>query len=245
MRLALLTILFAFIAAPAFAACTSPDGQESQTRYDFTSHKMFYCNGTNWIESGAPVGAMTNGKWCRGTGTQIVCDQDEPAGGGDNLGNHTATSNLNMGTRKITNLGAPTVNADATTKKYVDDIATAIIDLITGGGGGGGSDRECKTTLTTYNGNLGGLNGADTKCVSEFGAGWQFSRGWSGEAKAALINGPTGTVWYHRFKQPSNQRCNDWTSSAGSPQVGSVLNEDDNTQLQYCASSFPLVCCNF
>ena len=36
----------------AFAACTSPAGAASQTRYDFGLNKMYYCNDTDWIESG-------------------------------------------------------------------------------------------------------------------------------------------------------------------------------------------------
>jgi len=39
----------------------------------------------------------------------------------DNLGNHTATQNLNMNTHKITNVVDPTSNQEAATKKYVDD----------------------------------------------------------------------------------------------------------------------------
>lgn len=34
----------------ARAACSSPAGAESQTRYDFTSHSLLYCNGTSWVK---------------------------------------------------------------------------------------------------------------------------------------------------------------------------------------------------
>ena len=133
-----LPVLLALVlfSAPAAASCTSPDGAESQTRYDFTAHKQYYCNGTNWVESGAPVGAMTNNKWCRGTGTQIVCDQNAPTGSADNLGNHTAAANLAMGNYKISGLGAPTATTDATTKTYVDTAVNARVgkagDTMTG-----------------------------------------------------------------------------------------------------------------
>jgi len=40
---------------------------------------------------------------------------------GDNLGNHTATTILNMNNNKITNLTIPTANNDAATKQYVDN----------------------------------------------------------------------------------------------------------------------------
>ena len=40
---------------------------------------------------------------------------------GDNLGNHTATENLDMANNKIINLIEPTANTDAATKQYVDN----------------------------------------------------------------------------------------------------------------------------
>jgi hypothetical protein len=43
----------------AFALCSSPSGAESQTRYDFTGHKMYYCDGTNWVEGGGSAASMT------------------------------------------------------------------------------------------------------------------------------------------------------------------------------------------
>lgn len=81
----------------AFAACTSPAGAASQTRYDFGLNKMYYCNDTDWIESGggsssvsiidqyvlsgvlvSPVViSMTNNKWP----DYIVC-QDTAANNG-------------------------------------------------------------------------------------------------------------------------------------------------------------------
>ena len=42
---------------------------------------------------------------------------------GDNLGNHTATTDLNMSDHKITNLTIPTANGDAASKLYVDSNA--------------------------------------------------------------------------------------------------------------------------
>ncbi len=109
----------------AYAACTSPPGQASQTRYDSAQNKMYYCNNSTWVDMGggaagfsnpattslnmngntitnlaapsaaadaAPrsyvdgkFGALTVNKLCRGTGTQIVCDQNPAAGDGDTL----------------------------------------------------------------------------------------------------------------------------------------------------------------
>ena len=40
---------------------------------------------------------------------------------GDNLGNHTATTNLNLNSNKVINLTTPSADYDASTKKYVDD----------------------------------------------------------------------------------------------------------------------------
>ncbi len=45
--------LAAFVNGSAFAACTSPAGQPSQTRYDFAGNKLYYCNNSVWVEMGA------------------------------------------------------------------------------------------------------------------------------------------------------------------------------------------------
>lgn len=45
---------------------------------------------------------------------------DAAAAAADNLGNHTATQNLNMANRKIVSLAGPTAGTDAATKAYVD-----------------------------------------------------------------------------------------------------------------------------
>ncbi len=58
-------------------------------------------------------------------------------------------------------LGDGTINVE---KLYVNG---SELDIIS-------EEKYCKRTSTTYNGNLGGLAGADAKCVAEFGAGWSF-----------------------------------------------------------------------
>lgn len=66
--------------SPAWADCSSPDGVESQTRYDFAAHKMFYCNGTQWVESGGGGGAVS----CRvvSAANGVSCDASEFVTGG-------------------------------------------------------------------------------------------------------------------------------------------------------------------
>ncbi len=59
-----LTVFALLCAAPAFAACTTPDGVASQTRFDFATHKMLYCDGSNWIQipsSGTGKGCVQDG----------------------------------------------------------------------------------------------------------------------------------------------------------------------------------------
>jgi len=55
-----------------------------------------------------------SGSVCNGSGKCIG------SGGGDNLGNHTATQNLNMNNRKVTRVATPTSGTDAANKAYVD-----------------------------------------------------------------------------------------------------------------------------
>ena len=64
--------------SPAFAACTSPAGNEGDVTYSSTVHIMAYCNGTNWVAMGssttATFGTLTTGDLCTATsGLSIQC----------------------------------------------------------------------------------------------------------------------------------------------------------------------------
>lgn len=161
-------------------------------------------------ETDPQVGGVTNNRLCRGTGTQVNCDLNETtyvARTGDSM-----SGNLSV--------PVPVASNHAATKSYVDAVVSAA------GGGGGGSSPFCYYTSqwsscgtgwtqmpgtffssnnphnicclggtpatndalpvgyvvltgTTYNGNLGGLAGADTKCLAEL-----QNMPWNGKADA-------------------------------------------------------------
>ncbi len=92
MRIFFLVLFAVTIPFAAHAACTSPDGLASQTRYDSAANKMYYCNNANWVEMGGGTAGFSN----------------------------PATSALNMNSNKITSLGTPTAAGDAANKTYVD-----------------------------------------------------------------------------------------------------------------------------
>jgi hypothetical protein len=72
------------------ADCTSPAGVEADMFYNTTHKRVQYCDGSNWVNMGVnsavvvetdpKVGTLTNTKWCRTDGTQVICDQDAPSG---------------------------------------------------------------------------------------------------------------------------------------------------------------------
>ena len=80
-------------------------------------------------------GTANASTYLRGNGTWATL----PAGA-DNLGNHIATTSLNLSGNRINNLATPSSDSDAATKAYVD---TAVA-----GAGGGGTIRE--STPHTY-----------------------------------------------------------------------------------------------
>lgn len=86
---------------PAYAQCANPVAPEGSQIFNTTHDVMQYCDGDDWISMDGSAVART-----------------VP----DDLGNHTATANLDMGGFKVINLGVPTDPADAATKAYVDSV---------------------------------------------------------------------------------------------------------------------------
>jgi hypothetical protein len=71
-------VLFNLMGTRAFAACSTPAGNEGDINYVSSLHVMVYCNGTNWIGMGVsqPVsfGTLTTNDFCTATtGTAIAC----------------------------------------------------------------------------------------------------------------------------------------------------------------------------
>jgi len=72
------SVLLNLMVAPAFAACSTPAGNEGDINYVSSLHVMVYCNGTSWIGMGVsqPVsfGTLTTNDFCTATsGTAISC----------------------------------------------------------------------------------------------------------------------------------------------------------------------------
>ena len=103
-------------------------------------------DGTDWIaqavvpsETDPQVGTLTATKWCTANagGTFIDCTSDIPAG--DNLGNHTATTDLDMATNNIDNAGTVTADtflhsSDARLKENIETVANPfdLLEAISG-----------------------------------------------------------------------------------------------------------------
>ncbi len=99
----------------AQAACTNPAGVEGNQVYNSTHKVMQFCDGTSWraMIGGGSGGDTLSGLSCtdgqiakwNNTATAWECGADASGSGGDDLGNHTATTNLDMGTNKLLNIG--------------------------------------------------------------------------------------------------------------------------------------------
>jgi hypothetical protein len=102
------------------------------------------------------------------------------SGGNVGIGTNTLTQkltvagNIDVTGNTIVNLASPVNSTDAATKGYVD------------AQGGGLKTKKIFITSTTYNGNLGGLSGADTKCQTQASAA-----GLTGTWKALLSDSTT------------------------------------------------------
>ena len=131
---------------------------------------------------------------------------------------------LDMSFQKIANLAEPTENFDAVTKVYADTL--------------GGTDPcegrylSIKFTTNAYQGNLGGLAGANAICHAEF-PGYTF-------CNLTQMNNSNGCLpaldrtfqpYYLPWADVKSQNaagviqsCKGWTSASGAPDYGSYIN---------------------
>ncbi len=112
-------------------------------------------------------------------------------------------------------------------------------------------DYKCFRTSTRYNGNLGGLAGADAKCAAEFGPSFQFARNTSYIAAARMMM-ELGSGFYYSWvglTPDSGSTCGNWLSSA-SDYIGNVATTSYNGSEvisfsnRDCNTMLPLWCCN-
>lgn len=56
-----LLIIFSLFGQAAYAACTGPDGAEGDVIYSSAAKQLQFCNGTNWVNTGATVQSVGGG----------------------------------------------------------------------------------------------------------------------------------------------------------------------------------------
>lgn len=104
----------------------------------------------------------------------------------------------------------PTGAVAKTNQNAVTQPPTVIIQA-TGGGG-----ACAATTRTKYNGNLGGVSGADAKCAAEFGTGWRFADLFSASSciSIGVDSNPTSyeMPWYWTGADDA-WSCGKWTTN--------------------------------
>lgn len=134
-------------------------------------------------------------EYCDANGANCVL-AGTGGGSGDNLGNHTATIDLNMSSKKITNVATPIAASDAATKAYVD-AAGAFPDYYVKSG--------------SYNG-----ENADSACVA--GYHMCFIGEWIGRRVNTTYNCDgcwESETWYDTNTNSSLRDygdCSNWTS---------------------------------
>jgi hypothetical protein len=108
----------------------------------------------------------------------------------------------------------------------------------------------CMATSTKYDGNLGGIAGADAKCAAEY-PGFKAARSWT-----ILANVPNANTFAYNtngtwaFGADSVNNCSGWTSNSG--WAGSaIVNQNawntvgkTNSGGTDCSSKNYILCCN-
>jgi len=140
----------------------------------------------------------------------------------------------------------PTGAVAKTNQNAVTQPPTVIIQA-TGGGG------ACAAkTRSRYNGNLGGVTGADAKCAAEFGTGWRFADLFS--ASSCISIGIETTMantyeipWYWAGADDA-WSCGKWTTN-DSGTNGSYLTRQISSGVyslgpafRDCSNQWPLLC---
>jgi hypothetical protein len=272
---ALLTvpIILTIAAAPATAQSSGEPCPAERSGYGIWGNQtLLVCDGNTWNsvlrydESGAAyftggnVGIGTDNPTAKleiagqvkitggtpGAGKTLMSDADGLASWGAApatdlaavlaAGNDAGGASIVMGNGSLTGLAAPVANSDATNKEYVDTAVAA---------NAGASFPICKMTNEEYNGNLGGVSGANEKCQLEFGPEWRF-----GIPNIKLLSGALqyGTVGWCAVNSSS---CSNWTNGGGADYGARCLTSASAENIITTSGSTPcsapnqLWCCNF
>jgi hypothetical protein len=156
-------------------------------------------SGISFTETDPEVASVANGQWCRGTGSAVTCDQSPPTG--DNLGTHTASTDLNMSNNNITNAG--TVRA---TYSSSANVIWATSSANNGRGIYGQNTNTGSGSNVGVEGSSNGSNGIGVKA---------FANGSSGTALSADAYGSTGraVVGVAHASSGLNYGIYGWTNS--------------------------------
>ncbi|MBI1362980.1 MAG: hypothetical protein GC134_03255 [Proteobacteria bacterium] len=109
-------------------------------------------------EDDPQVGTLSNGKWCRTNGVQVLCDQNAPT-----AGTPCSTSNVSWGS----GCGARIAAAPDTASNFADDLAYSECSS----GWAGSAIFRCDSGVWTYASGSCTHHNADRSCRSCFAAG--------------------------------------------------------------------------
>ncbi len=214
------TFALLFISTSAHAACVNPVGDHGDMLYNRDHTVMQYCNGSDWIGMGGGGAAA------------------------DNLGDHTATKDLDMATFKIKNAGIPTASADVTNKAYVDAAVAAAAS-----GGGGEASGPVSVSLPDYYQTTAVYNGAaaGSACSPDYQMCGMHE--WVGRP----YNYTLGPSYYSDaqswVRMTQSYNCGNWNSTSGNGTVVSSYMGGSTTTAPYyfynytCSNTFRVLCC--
>lgn len=183
----LMTLMgFVLLAGTADAACNTPTGAAGDMTYSTSANVMAYCDGTNWISMAGGVSLTVN----------------TSGGGADNLGNHTATQDLNMSGYSVnsgldatfTGLGNfGSLLAGGLTVTGEASITTISTTLIQVGSGGGASCSSNINGALRYNSTSSTLEICTGTTWTGLASGTITGSGVSGGSATAIAfwNGPS------------------------------------------------------
>lgn len=192
----LIAFVILFLSHVVFANCTSPTGISGAINWDSTNSKMRVCAGSTWTDT-----ISTEGAACAQTNGTITYDNSN----GNLSYCYNSVSYIMKGTsvNSCSSAGKFTYDSGISTYKYCNGIDNNWYRMTASASGG--TFGYMVRTSTKWPGTLGGLTGANDKCLTELTTASIY---WNGKDDAGTLTAARVQAWLCDGTNCQNPKAN-------------------------------------